>query len=294
MKAARNDVSVAGAIRDSMFNTIMTNYLGSKVPIEILSTTEIDAGNNSLSLRRRDLRLGRRRLSVVEKMPSVATPARVGINFREIWLYESFFRDHRIPFTPEFYGVCVDGQLMQIVFEYIDGVRPDLQDPAACRRVLEALARVNSLAVPDRVPFPRQSLSFMNEALLRERLTAQSGSWGLVDFLRNLPAHAARYGGIKEGLSHGDLHRGNLLLAGDGRMFLIDWSRWGAHPVGADIGKYMIGAAYRSNAVPIRELLGGYAEAVGVALDDVICRKVGLGRWELIDTFNRRKMFRIY
>ena len=172
-----------------MFNTIMTNYLGSKVPIEILSTTEIAGGNHSLSLRRRDLRLGRRRLSVVEKMPSVATPSRVGINFREIWLYESYFRDHRIPFTPEFYGVCVEGYLMQIVFEYIEGVRPNLRDPAVCGRVLEALARVNTVAVPARMPFPRWSLPFMEEPLLRKRLAAQLDGWDLGgSFREKLPS----------------------------------------------------------------------------------------------------------
>ncbi len=55
--------------------------------------------------------------------------------------------------------------------------------------------------------------------------------------------------GLKRGLGHGDLHGGNILVDERGRVFLIDWSRWGAHPVGSDVGKYMLGAVHRSRAV---------------------------------------------
>ena len=40
--------------------------------------------------------------------------------------------------------------------------------------------------------------------------------------------------------------------------------------MGSDVGKYMLGAAYRRKGPSIREHLRGYADAVGAELDDVV------------------------
>jgi hypothetical protein len=51
---------------------------------------------------------------------------------------------------------------------------------------------------------------------------------------------------------------------------------------------------YQAHAADGAKMKDAYARIPPEEMCDVICRKVGLGRWELIDTFNRRKMFRIY
>lgn len=51
---------------------------------------------------------------------------------------------------------------------------------------------------------------------------------------------------------------------------------------------------YQAHAVDGRKMQDAYARIPPEEMCDVICRKVGLGNWELIETFNKRKMFRIY
>src|SRR5687768_13277963 len=90
--------------RDSMFNAIMTVYFGPDSMMRIVSTSDVLGGNHTLSLRRRDIALGARRISVIEKIPSIETASRIELNARELWLYERYFRGHRIRSLPEFYG----------------------------------------------------------------------------------------------------------------------------------------------------------------------------------------------
>ena len=105
--------------RDLMFNTIMTNYFGPDSMMRIISTSDVPGGNHTLSLRRRDIALGDRRISVVEKMPSIENASRIELNARELWLYEHYFRGQRLRSLPEFYGSCSEGPLTQLVFEHV-------------------------------------------------------------------------------------------------------------------------------------------------------------------------------
>ena len=148
--------------------------------------------------------------------------------------------------------------------------RPDLERPRASSLVLAALAEINAVRLPDEVPFDSWALPFMDRERIRQAGGIDVEGHDLRDFLRNLPLHDARYRGLKRGLGHGDLHGGNILVDERDRVFLIDWSRWGAHPVGSDFGKYMLGAAYRGRAIAVREHLRGYAAALGAELDDVV------------------------
>ena len=238
--------------------------------MRIVSTSDVPGGNHSLSLRRRDVVVGDRRLSLIEKMPTIESAARVALNARELWLYERYFRGRRLGFLPEFYGSCSEGSLVQMVFEHVSGTRPNLKLPRANGLILAALGEINAVSLPAEIPFESWALPFMDPERMRKRVAAISERHDLGDFPRNLPLHAARYHGLKRGLSHGDLHKGNILIDDHDRVFLIDWTRWGAHPVGSDFGKYMLGAAYRGGATSIREHLRGYADALGVELDDVV------------------------
>jgi len=51
---------------------------------------------------------------------------------------------------------------------------------------------------------------------------------------------------------------------------------------------------YQAHAVDGRKMQDAFARIPAEEMCDVICRKVGLGNWELIETFNKRKLFRIY
>ena len=217
--------------------------------MRIVSTSDVPGGNHSLSLRRRDVVVGDRRLSLIEKMPTIESAARVALNARELWLYERYFRGRRLGFLPEFYGSCSEGSLIQMVFEHVAGARPDLKLPRASGLVLAALGEINAVSLPEEIPFESWALPFMDPERIRKRAASMSKDHDLGDFPRNLPLHDARYRGLKRGLGHGDLHDGNILVDDRDRVFLIDWTRWGAHPVGSDFGKYMLGAAYRGRAI---------------------------------------------
>ena len=264
---ARNEANIR---RDSMFDTIMTKYFGSDSMMRIISTSDVLGGNHSLSLRRRDIALADRRISVIEKMPSLETASRIELNARELWLYERYFRGHRIRSLPEFYGSCSDGPLTQLVFEDIPGVRPNLKRARTSSLVLAALAEINAVRLPEKIPFDSWALPFMDRERIRKRAASMSKDHDLGDFLQDLSLYDARYRGLKRGLGHGDLHGGNILVDKRDQVFLIDWSRWGAHPIGSDFGKYMLGAACRSWTISIREHLRGYADALGAELDDVV------------------------
>ena len=137
MKAARNDVSVDGAIRElhvQHHHDKLSRIEGSDRDVVddrdrrrepfVEPAAPRPAPRPEAALGGGEDALGRHAQPGRDKLP-------------EIWLYESYFRDHRIPFTPEFYGVCVEGYLMQIVFEYIEGVRPNLRirrSAGACSR----------------------------------------------------------------------------------------------------------------------------------------------------------------
>ena len=256
--------------RESMFETIMSNYLGGDDKMRIVSTSDVPGGNHSLSLRRRDVVVGDRQLSLIEKMPTIESAARVALNARELWLYERYFRGRRLGFLPEFYGSCSEGSLTQMVFEHVSGARPDLKLPRVSGSVLAALGEINAISLPEEIPFESWAFTFMDPEWIGKRAASMSKDHDLGDFPRNLPLHDARYRGLKRGLGHGDLHDGNILVDDRDRLFLIDWTQWGVHPVGSDFGKYMLGAAYRGRAISIREHLRGYADALGVELDDVI------------------------
>jgi hypothetical protein len=255
--------------RDAMFTAIIDERFGSG-GVRILSTSDVAGGNNSLSLRRRDLLGDGRRFSVIEKMPSIAPRERLELNARELWLYARYFRDHRTRFGPELYGSRQEGDLIQLVFEYIEGTRPNLRAAPVRARVLEALAEVGGTPVPDAIPFERWALPFMSTERILHRTALLAPELDLEPFRSRVPLHAARYGEMKGGLGHGDLHRGNILLDRHRKVFLLDWSRWGVHPLGSDYGKYLLGAAYRSEPLLVREELRGYAAAVGADLDDVV------------------------
>lgn len=252
----------------------MREYCGSpEAGLDILSASDISGGNNFLSLRKVIVDVGGTEHRILEKMPS----ARHNLNIRELWLYETFFRDCRIGFVPKFYGSRVEGETIQWVFEFIEeAVHADFREPSMRARILRSLGSLNALQLPPEIPHERTSMAFMNPTKIGRRVEAlaealqerRSRRALMAEFRAALPAHAVRYDRMTRGLGHGDLHRGNMLLGKDRNLYLIDWTRWGEHPVGSDIGKYLLGAAFR-NGLPIRDTLQGYAEAVGVGLDDV-------------------------
>jgi len=259
--------------RDAMFAAILARHFGPETRIEIGAASDISGGNNSTSIRRRDLVVDGRPLSLVEKMPSVLPEERIALNLREAWLYDHYFRDHRIASTPRFYGSATEGGRMQLVFGFVPGVRPDLRTRAARNRVLAALGAVNAVPVPADLPFRRTSLSYVAAeqiAARGARLLAEDppGRDGLARFLADLPAYAARYAGLPTGLGHGDCHGGNILVDGDA-VVLIDWTRWGDHPLGSDAGKYLAGLLHRTGT-PLTKGLRAYAAAVGADLGDVV------------------------
>jgi hypothetical protein len=51
---------------------------------------------------------------------------------------------------------------------------------------------------------------------------------------------------------------------------------------------------YQAHAVDGAKMKGAFARIPPEEMCDIICRKTGLHDWELIETFNKRKMFRIY
>ena len=163
--------------------------------MRIVSTSDVPGGNHSLSLRRRDVVVGDRRLSLIEKMPTIESAARVALNARELWLYERYFRGRRLGFLPEFYGSCSEGSLTQMVFEHVAGARPDLKLPRASGSVLAALGEINAVSLPEEIPFESWALTFMDPERIGKRAASMSKDHDLGDFPRNLPLHDARYRG---------------------------------------------------------------------------------------------------
>lgn len=259
--------------RDAMFAAILARAFGPEAAIELGDVAEISGGNNSTSIRRRDLRVAGRPLSLVEKMPSTRPEERVALNRREAWLYEHYFRDGRLGCTPRFYGSADEAGQMQLVFEFVPGVRPDLRRRGIRDRVLAALGAVAAVPVPADLPFRRASLGYAASGRIAARgaeLVAADppGRDDVARFLAGLAEHAARYAALPTGLGHGDAHGGNILVDGD-KVVLVDWTRWGDHPVGSDAGKYLAGVLHR-NDVPLGKGLRPYAEAAGAGIDDVV------------------------
>ena len=272
------DMATAIESRDQIFAVIMREYSRSpEANVEIVSSSDVPGGNNFLSLRKIAVKVGGTGHLVLDKIPSAPNRARHDMNLRELWLYENVFRHGRFDFVPEFYGSRLEGAVMQWVFRFVEGAHPNFGEQSARAGILRTLGTLNALQLPGEIPCKRTSMQYMNANRIGggiERLAAAPAASRpdralLVDFRAALPAHAARYDRMKRGLSHGDLHRSNILLGKDRKVYLIDWTRWGEHPVGSDIGKYLLGTAFR-NGLRIQDVLGGYADAVGADLGDVV------------------------
>ncbi len=272
------DMATAIESRDRTLAAIMREYSGSpEATVEIVSSSDVPGGNNFLSLRKVAVNVGGTGHLVLDKIPSAPNRVRHDMNVRELWLYEKLFRDSRFDFVPEFYGSRVEGAVMQWVFGFIEGAHANFGERSARAAILRTLGTLNALELPGEIPCERTSMQYMRAGKIGKgigELAAAAATSGpdralLAEFRAALPAHAARYDRMKRGLSHGDLHRSNILLGKDRKVYLIDWTRWGEHPVGSDVGKYLLGTAVR-NGLRIRDVLGGYADAVGADLGDVI------------------------
>ena len=135
----------------------------------------------------------------------------MALNARELWLYERYFRGRRLGFLPEFYGSCSEGSLVQMVFEHVSGTRPDLKLPRANGLILAALGEINAVSPACGNSIRKLGASLHGSGKDAEARRSHIERHDLGDFPRNLPLHAARYHGLKRGLSHGDLHKGNIL-----------------------------------------------------------------------------------
>ncbi|WP_409524353.1 aminoglycoside phosphotransferase family protein [Nitrincola sp. MINF-07-Sa-05] len=139
----------------------------------------------------------------------------------------------------------IDGRLVQI-FDYCTGVTLDQYGPGwECwiPRVIEELKRLQDAGEEQRKTLGRRS---HKGTLLRKQLLG-----GLSDGLRSPRAPGERrfllwllttLWRLPRVLSHGDLHRNNVLVdAKRDTIALIDWDRWGYLPVGFDLARLLRG-----------------------------------------------------
>lgn len=178
------------------------------------------------------LRLADGRRAFVKAVSAAANPDSPGIHRSEAGV--AALLPARVP-APRLLGSLERDGWVVLLFEDVDGRMPAQPwHPAELDRVLAAVADLAAQLTPSPVPVPTVREKFAHVFREWQRIAADhhAGADDLAGLdpwaVRHLDALAALETGWADAaagytLAHGDLRADNLLLTGDGRVYVVDW-----------------------------------------------------------------------
>lgn len=208
----------------------------------LIGSRDVSGGRNCVSLRRLEFQSrGGSSRSLLERVPAPLN-RRIELNERENYFYDTIIGNSDYEFLPKFYGRYSSGVLHFQYFEYIFGRKGTHSDWRAVFRCLCDMGNVR----PDadtilKAGHKTHAARTLDVAQIRQRLdTFTPGRDIAVNAFSNvLETIEDQYSSFDFVLGHGDLHIGNVIVS-ERRAVLVDWTRWGLVPPGADLGQYLL------------------------------------------------------